>query len=177
EALHAHIAIGKRVQVPFGRGDKTTVGYCIGVSETPPAREVKNLVRVLDEEALFNPNLLRLTRWMADYYLCGWGQVLNAVVPAGAKERAGTRNVVLIEAVGDHELPQPSGALSPKQAAAVQQLRSAGKALEVRQLARMARCGTAPILALITKGLARRIVQRVDRFADESEETAASQGR
>ena len=36
---------------------------------------------------------------MADYYLCGWGQVLNAVVPAGAKQQAGTRNQTFLEAV------------------------------------------------------------------------------
>ena len=37
--------------------------------------------------------LLKLTRWMADYYLCGWGQVLNIVLPAGAKKQAGTVSV------------------------------------------------------------------------------------
>ena len=33
--------------------------------------------------------MLRLTRWMADYYLCPWGQVLEAVVPAGVRHDAG----------------------------------------------------------------------------------------
>ena len=42
---------------------------------------------------------MRLTRWMADYYLCGWGQVLNAVVPAGARDKAGTRLRLFIEAI------------------------------------------------------------------------------
>ena len=83
-ALRDRIAVGKRVRAPFGRGDKATVGYCVRLSETPPERQVKELVAVLDDEALLTDNLLRLTRWMADYYLCGWGQVLNAVVPAGA---------------------------------------------------------------------------------------------
>ena len=35
--------------------------------------------------------MLRLTEWMADYYLCPWGQVLEAVVPAGVRWQAGTR--------------------------------------------------------------------------------------
>ena len=40
--------------------------------------------------------MLRLTRWMADYYLCPWGQVLEAVVPAGVRHQAGTRDVTLL---------------------------------------------------------------------------------
>jgi primosomal protein N' (replication factor Y) len=176
ERLREVVAVGKRVQAPFGKGDKATVGYCVGLGETAPARPVKELFRVLDEEALLTPNLMRLTRWMADYYLCGWGQVLNAVVPAGAKERAGTRNLVFLEPVPESEFPQPLPAITPKQATALQHLRSAGKALEVRQLARLAQCGTGPVEALIAKGVARRVVRRVDRFAEEPDETAADEG-
>src|SRR4030095_2455525 len=29
------------------------------------------------------PALLHLTRWIAEYYLCSWGQVLKAAVPEG----------------------------------------------------------------------------------------------
>src|SRR5579883_700705 len=72
--LRERIAVGKRVRAPFGRGDKATVGYCVRLSETPPERAVKELTGVLDDEALLTDNLLRLTRWMADYYLCGWGK-------------------------------------------------------------------------------------------------------
>ncbi len=35
--------------------------------------------------------MLDLTRWMARYYACTWGQALDAVVPAGVKKQAGTR--------------------------------------------------------------------------------------
>ena len=62
-------AVGKRVRVPFGRGDRSTVGYCVGLGTTPPGRGVKEVVEVLDEESLLTEPLLRLTRWMADYYL------------------------------------------------------------------------------------------------------------
>src|SRR5947199_6251346 len=117
EKLRGGVAVGKRVRAPFGRGDRATVGYCVRLSETPPEREVKELVAVLDDEALLTDNLLRLTRWMADYYLCGWGQVLNAVVPAGARERAGTRSVTFVEAVPESELRAETGKLPGKQAA------------------------------------------------------------
>ena len=33
---------------------------------------------------------------MAEYYLCPWAQVLEAVVPAGVRFQAGTREVTLL---------------------------------------------------------------------------------
>jgi primosomal protein N' (replication factor Y) len=172
DALRDTIGVGKRVQVPFGRGDKATTGYCVRVSEAPPPRAVKDVLRILDEEALLTPDLLRLTRWMADYYLCGWGQVLNAVVPAGAKEHAGTRAVALLEAVPEAELPQPLPSLTAKQQTALERLRKSKKPLDGRQLARQAGCGPGPVEALVTKGFARRHVLRVDHFLDTSEDLA-----
>src|SRR5207244_3156040 len=138
DSMRDVIAVGKRVQAPFGKGDKATVGYCVGLTETAPERSVKELRRVLDDEALLTPNLLRLTRWMADYSLCGWGQVLNAVVPAGAKEQAGTRSIVFLEAIPEESLPQPLPALTAKQTAALALLRAAGKPVESKQLTQQA---------------------------------------
>src|SRR5262249_39697089 len=126
DALHAAVAVGKRVQVPFGKGDRSVVGYCGRLSDTAPERRVAALQRVLDDEALLTREWMRLTRWMADYYLCGWGQVLNAVVPAGAKDRAGTRAAVFLEPVPEGELPQPPPTMTPKQLSALAELRKAG---------------------------------------------------
>src|SRR5262249_42745641 len=98
------------------------------------------------------------------------------VVPAGARDRAGTRAAAYLEAVPEAELPQPPPKLSPKQEAALEQLRSAGRAMEVRQLGRLAKCGPAPLDALVEKGYARRIVKRVDRFADSADEVAEQDG-
>jgi primosomal protein N' (replication factor Y) len=164
--LHSAVAVGKRVLAPFGKGDKATIGYCVRLDDKGPDRPVKELRRVLDDEALLTPDLLRLTRWMADYYLCGWGQVLNAVVPAGAKEQAGTRSATFLEAVPEADIALPVPALTAKQAAVLEQLRSAGKPLEPRQLARRAKCGSGPIAALIAKGFVRQLVRRVDRFEE-----------
>jgi primosomal protein N' (replication factor Y) (superfamily II helicase) len=168
--LQDAVAVGKRVQVPFGRGDKGTLGYCVGLSETAPARAVKAIQKVVDEVALLTPELLRLTRWMADYYLCGWGQVLSAVIPAGARDQAGMRSASFVEAVPENEVPAPLPTLSPKQKIVRDLLRSAGKPIEVKRLARLAECGQAPIEALVEKKLARRAARRVDKFAIQDEE-------
>jgi primosomal protein N' (replication factor Y) len=170
DALRGQVTVGKRVVAPFGRGSKSTVGYCVGLTDKAPGREVKEVLRVLDEEALLTPYLMHLTRWMADYYMCGWGQVLNAVVPAGARERAGIRTTVFLEAISDERCPQPLPRLSDKQAVALDLLRRHGKPIEPRHLARLAKCGPGPVHLLVEKGLARKIVSRVDHFEPFAEE-------
>src|SRR5436305_1691500 len=41
ESLREAVTVGKRVQAPFGRGDKPTVGHCVGIGTTAPERAVK----------------------------------------------------------------------------------------------------------------------------------------
>lgn len=169
DTLRERIAVGKRVLTPFGKGDRPTSAFCVSLSETGPQRPVKQVMQVVDEEVLLTPDLMRLTRWMADYYLCGWGQVLNAVVPAGAREQAGTREVSFLEAIPDEALPQPLPTLSAKQAAALQILRSSPQPLLPKVLAKKAGCGPGPIDALVDKRVARRLVRRLDTFAGSTE--------
>jgi primosomal protein N' (replication factor Y) len=176
------VAVGKRVLAPFGKGDRPTPGFCIRLSKTGPERPVKELRQVLDDEVLLTPQLMRLTRWMADYYLCSWGQVLNIAVPAGAKKRAGTRMVNLLEAVPGMERAGPAAELPPKQAQALDYLRAAGEPIELRKLAQKTRCSSTTLTALIEKGLARRITRRVESaptpsFPDQSREDVSSEPR
>jgi primosomal protein N' (replication factor Y) len=171
--LRDQVAIGKRLRVPFGRGDKSIIGYCVGVSQQAPTRPVKEVLAVLDEESLLTEPLLRLTRWMADYYLCGWGQVLNAVVPAGARDQAGTRRRTFVEAVPEEECSAGSGELPPKQSAVLKVLREAGKPIEVKQLQKQAKTGSGPIKTLLDKQLIRRVVRRVERILTGPEEPVA----
>jgi primosomal protein N' (replication factor Y) len=162
--LADRMGVGKRVEAPFGRGDKLTIGYCVRVHGDPPRRAVKSIVRVLDDEALITDSLLRLTRWMADYYLCGWGQVLKAVLPAGVRDQAGTREAVFVEAVPEGELPAGQPALTPKQAQALDKLREKDGPVEQRRLCRDANVGAGVIRTLIEKGLARKHTERVEKI-------------
>jgi primosomal protein N' (replication factor Y) len=174
DELAGQVAVGKRVLAPFGKGERATVGYCIRVSTTPPSRSVKAIKQVLDEEALLTPELLRLTRWMADYYLCGWGQVLNAVIPGAVRRQAGKRATVLLEPVGDKELPPSPPALTNKQAVALLSLRRMGRPVEIKKLARSAGCGLGVVSGLVSKGYARRVRARVERWSAEPDIPDAS---
>jgi primosomal protein N' (replication factor Y) len=173
--LRGQVAVGKRLVAPFGRGDRQTVGFCVGLSEVKPTREVKNVFQVLDEEALLTDNLLRLTRWLADYYLCGWGQVLNAIVPSGVKTRAGTRTVLYVELIPETLWPNPAPGLTPKQKMVLGILQEKAQPIEINQLREIAKCAAGPIRGLIDKGYARRKVGRVENplAAEPAPDTAA----
>ncbi len=163
-SLVEKIGIGKRVEAPFGKGGKTTSGFCVGITDEPPtgAFEVKALIRALDEDALVDDHLMKLTRWMADYYLCGWGQVLHAVVPAGVRENAGTRVAAFVEPVPKDELPNPLPTVTPQQKAALDKLKREGRPLEMLHLARMAKCTLGVVSGLVKKGLVRKFSERIE---------------
>ncbi len=161
-SLQNQLAVGKRVIAPFGRGDKQTIGFCVGRTEAKPERRVKAILDVLDEHTLLTEHLLKLTRWMADYYLCGWGQVLNAVVPAGVKKQAGTRLVPILDLVPAALLPSPLPHLSPKQKRVLEYLQTHVTPIELRQVMHETGCGGTPIEALVEKGYVRRRSGRVE---------------
>ena len=94
DALRDMIVPGQRVKVPFGKGNRPTVGFCVGLGPPPQTkRKLKSIEAVIDREPLLTAEMLELTRWIAQRYLCSWGQVLETVVPAGVKKKAGTRMI------------------------------------------------------------------------------------
>ncbi|MCS6832100.1 MAG: primosomal protein N' [Flammeovirgaceae bacterium] len=81
------VAVGKRVVVEFGKGRILTgIVYCI--DEKPPqGYEAKYLLDVLDLQELPTVNTwqLKLWEWIADYYLCHLGEVMQVAIPTGLK--------------------------------------------------------------------------------------------
>ncbi|MHB1560600.1 MAG: primosomal protein N' family DNA-binding protein, partial [Isosphaeraceae bacterium] len=93
--LAGAIRVGQRVRAPLGRGDKLAAGYCVRLDERAPEGldrlRIKAIVEILDPSPLIDDRMLELSRWLAEYYACSWGQALDAAVPAGVKKHAGTR--------------------------------------------------------------------------------------
>ncbi len=88
-SLAAEMTVGSAVQVPFGR--RTLTGYAVGPGRPDPGLDpsaLKPVRDVLDPGPLFPGDLLETCRWIADYYLCSWGEVLRAAVPEGIQVRS-----------------------------------------------------------------------------------------
>ena len=154
---------GRRVRVPLGRGNRDVVGYCVALGNKPVgSRRLKHIAAVLDRRPILSPAMLRLTQWIADYYMCPWGQVLESVVPAGVRHEAGTRDVTLLSVSPDSAARIAEIDLPPKQAEALKLLAASPHPMTARQLAARAGCTIAPINQLRKKGFLVATVERVD---------------
>ncbi len=81
EPLLAQAEVGKRVLVPFGR--RRVTGYVLGTLSESAQPDVKPILDILDERALFPASMLALFRWIADYYKYPLGQVIKNALPGG----------------------------------------------------------------------------------------------
>jgi len=72
---------GVRVLVPFG--PRKTTGFVVARKKHSTYKELKEIEEVLDPIPLFTDEVLSLAKWISEYYLCGWGEVLKAALPAG----------------------------------------------------------------------------------------------
>lgn len=99
--LNEQVAIGKRVVVQFGKS-KIYTAIIAAISEQPPlAYEAKYLMDVLDEQPVVNAMQLKLWDWMAGYYLCTMGEVMQAALPSALKLASETKILLNAEAVFD----------------------------------------------------------------------------
>jgi primosomal protein N' (replication factor Y) len=78
------IQTGFRVIVEFGRKILTGIIWDIH-KESPEAYDPKFLLDVIDKKAIIASKSKDLFDWMAKYYMCTPGEVMNAGVPTGLK--------------------------------------------------------------------------------------------
>jgi primosomal protein N' (replication factor Y) len=81
EELTSAVSVGVRVLVPFGRRKLT--GFVVAEETTSDIAHVKQILDVLDIDPVLGPRMIELTRWISDYYLAPWGEVLRAALPPG----------------------------------------------------------------------------------------------
>ena len=71
---------GTRVEVPFG--PRRLVGWVVGPTrKEPETSRIKAVRQVLEDRPSADADLLRLSRWVADYYLSSLGMVLRTALP------------------------------------------------------------------------------------------------
>jgi len=84
EELRHRAKVGMRVLAPFGKAEKETEGVIVGVlDEKPEVSQLKEITDILDNEPFFSDDILKLTKWIGEYYLSTWGEALKCATPAG----------------------------------------------------------------------------------------------
>jgi primosomal protein N' (replication factor Y) (superfamily II helicase) len=88
--LNDAVETGKRVVVQFGK-KKVYTALIQSVTEKVPAVETKYILGVLDLFPVVNPLQFRFWEWIAAYYCCTPGEVMNAALPSALKLASETK--------------------------------------------------------------------------------------
>ena len=85
EGMYGQVIIGGRVVVQFGNR-KIYTALVVEIHQTPPeGYQAKEILSVLDEHPVVHPLQLTFWDWIASYYLCHKGEVMNAAFPSALK--------------------------------------------------------------------------------------------
>ncbi|HQG45157.1 MAG TPA: hypothetical protein PLG50_05830, partial [bacterium] len=135
---------GMRVLAEFG--PRKSTGFVVALSPTADRGDLKEIEEVLDPVPLFTHEVLDLARWIAQYYLCGWGEVLKAALPSGIHKHS--VKVARLTCDDPARVAELLEKRAPRQAQIIRQL-AAKNPLPVKELTSRADAGS--IDASLTK--------------------------
>jgi primosomal protein N' (replication factor Y) len=84
EDLESRVEIGSCVEVSFG--NRRQVGYVVNLSSNSNIKNIKPIIDVLDAVPVIDTEMLRLTKWISEYYYSSWGEAISAAIPAVLKK-------------------------------------------------------------------------------------------
>ena len=94
-ALAGKVDVGSRVQVPFG--PRKILGVVTAVAEESGQANLKPIIKVIGTQTLVTPKVLKLARWIGEYYCCAPEIALKAVLPEAVRsEDAGWRERLMV---------------------------------------------------------------------------------
>jgi len=77
--LENKVSVGSRAWVNFR--NKKEVAYITGLSNKTKIKKIKELLGTIDEAAVLDEQMLLLTKRLAEYYCCSWGEAIEAALP------------------------------------------------------------------------------------------------
>jgi len=86
DRFQQELFLGHRVLVPLGNRKMT--GFVVNFVEQPGIHDLREVEDILDPYPLLTSELMELTRWVAEYYLSSWGEVIRAALPPGIHRKS-----------------------------------------------------------------------------------------
>lgn len=83
ESLKEDVRVGSVVEVSFG--NKMVTGYVVGVSVDSGIKNVKPISSIITRAPVIDSQILKLTKWISEYYYCSWGEAISAAIPSVLK--------------------------------------------------------------------------------------------
>src|SRR5580698_2766774 len=85
ETMQPRVHPGCRLLVPFG--PRKLTGMVLALRPDAPSGQIKEALRLVDEEPVLDAGLLLLGRWIAQYYCAPLGEVLRSMTPLSGEVR------------------------------------------------------------------------------------------
>ena len=83
EDLKGAVLPGKRVTVPFGRGNRKKQGLVVEFTEREDTAGLKSIESVIDEKPLLTEELLGIVKHLKNTTFCTWFDAVRTVLPYG----------------------------------------------------------------------------------------------
>jgi primosomal protein N' (replication factor Y) len=77
------VDVGSRVQVPFGQ--RKILGVVTAVAEESGQAKLKPIIKIIGAQTLVTPKVLKLARWIGEYYCCAPEIALKSVLPEAVR--------------------------------------------------------------------------------------------
>ena len=146
--LSGQVDVGSRVQVPFG--PRKVLGVVTAVAEESGQANLKSIIKTIGAQTLVTAKVLRLARWIGEYYCCAPEIALKSVLPeAVRKEDAGWRERLHVRALPLNGDPPPL----PKRQQEIWQIIQQRRELPLAELVALADTTAATIRKLEDRGL------------------------
>ncbi|HYE32800.1 MAG TPA: primosomal protein N' [Methylomirabilota bacterium] len=95
DELVGKVEVGSRVKVPFG--PREVLGAVTALVEESPHTNLRYITKVLGSRPQVTPNVLKLARWISDYYCAPLETTLRTVLPDSVrKEKEGWREQLFV---------------------------------------------------------------------------------
>lgn len=94
-----NLLIGKRVLVPFS--NRTVEGFVLGYDAKTDDYEIKDIIKIIDDEPVLNDELINLGIYMSKKYLCPLINCYQSMLPkalkAGSKNGGGVKKLLYVK--------------------------------------------------------------------------------
>ena len=177
--LETSVKKGVRVEVPLGRSNRKLTGYCVDIIGPmhPEASSVnpdklKPIQKVIDAKPLLTESLLKLAYHISNYYVCELGTVIETIVPTGARDNSGTREMNFLSVPPEIARQIDTIKLTELQKRILLTMMASSQDWTPRELADTVGCTQGPISTLRRKGYidtsTRRVQQKTHEIQSET---------
>ena len=166
ESLADRVDVGSRVKAPFGR--RSVMGCVTALIDQSPHDKLRALIDVVGAQSLVTPKVMKLARWIGEYYCCAPETALKSVLPqAVRKEQEGWKESLFVSLVKNP--PTEPSKLTKRQEEVLEIVRRK-ESLLLRELVKEAGTTSDTVRRLENKGLVAiqsKIAER-DPYAHEN---------